>query len=122
METVYYTLTARGIEVEGELEQVAGGTRRVMLVRSPKTAPRRGAENNVVSLAAWKAERELAEQDFEDEVREPERAWDDPREPEAGTVSRRGGFAGKVLLTGEVLATLSVLCVAAALLYRILVF
>lgn len=124
METINYTLTARGIVAEGELEQVAGGARRVMLVRSKKSEGRQVGGDNVIDLAAWKAHRE--------EVRwlqtdGEEAAWkaDDQLEPDEvldTAPSRRERRTHTALLTGEILATLSVIAVAAALVMRIILF
>lgn len=119
METVYYTLTARGIVAEGELEQAAGGTRRVMLVRGKKETACRRAGNNVVDLAAWKARRE---EEARLEAGEPD--W------ETGNRQMRDGAADAaprrrerrnhaVLFAGELLATAAVIAVAAALLLEI---
>ncbi len=121
METVYYTLTARGIEVEGELEQAVGAPRRVMLVHPSKAAPEKRGDN-VVDLAAWRAAKE-AETD-RDEAEDGHA--DEPRQDEGPARSeetaRRARREHTVLITGELLSTLAILAVAAALLVRILVF
>ncbi len=123
METVYYTLTARGIEVEGELEQAVGAPRRVMLVRTPKAAPERH-ENNVVDLAAWRAAKE-AEAEAAAEEHADEEPWtEEPvrEQAPAPRETRRTRRERTAVIAGELLSTLAVLAVAAALLVRILVF
>ncbi len=123
METVYYTLTARGIEVEGELEQAVGAARRVMLVRQPRHAPKK-AQDNVVDFTAWKAAREAerAAEEFEDADGPDLPAWDESVRESAPRPARRERRRHDVLFTGELLATLSVIAVAAALVVRILTF
>ena len=119
METVYYTLTARGIEVEGALEQAVGAPRRVMLVRTPKAAPER-RENNVVDFAAWKAAKEAAEEEYGDEG-----PWAEAPVRASAPSPRRARRARRehiTVIAGELASTLAVLAVAAALLVRILVF
>ena len=124
METVYYTLTARGIEVEGALEQAVGAPRRVMLVRTPKAAPERH-ENNVVDLAAWRAAKEAETRLEEEDGPFDETEWDEAparREEPAPRASRRVRREHAAVIAGELLSTLAVLAVAAALLVRILAF
>ncbi len=119
METVYYTLTAWGIEEEGALEQAVGAPRRVKLVRRPRAAAGEKRGDNVIDLAAWRAARE-AEEDCPggaERDEEPVRTAAPAPRP-----SRRERLRSGVLFTGELLATLSVIAVAAALLVRILVF
>ncbi len=126
MESVYYTLTARGVEMEGGLERAVGAPRRVMLVRAPKAAPER-RENNVVDLAAWRAAREAEAEAAAaaEEYGADEEPWAEEPVREAAPSplkARRARREHIAVIAGELLSTLAVLAVTAALLVRILVF
>lgn len=117
METVYYTLTARGAQAGGALEQAAGGRRSA--VPAQKQAACRPARDKVVDLAAWRAAREA--EDRADGAPEP--AWAEDRSAGDRCARRETGRLVRWLgLLGEAAATLSVVAVAAALLLRIAAF
>lgn len=118
METTYYTLTAREIIVSGDAVAKAAGApaRQLVCVRKP-AAEERPVQDNVIDLAAWKADREEAAR-LEDEWYEgvDERLEQSvPAEPRP-----RRDHSRPVLLGGEFLATLSVIGAMALLIVRML--
>lgn len=119
METTYYTLTAREILVEGEaVEKACGGARQLVCVRRAAERPEARNEGKVIDLAAWKADREeeaRLEELWYDGVDEALEEPAAPAQPRARRDHRR-----TVLFGGELLATLSVTAVMAALLMQIL--
>ena len=119
METTYYTLTAREILVEGDAVRKASGdgTRQLVCVRRESRQPNEQAAGKVIDLAAWKADRE--------EERRLEELWYDGvdealEEPAAAAEPRvHRDHRRSILVGGELLATLSVVAVMAALLIQI---
>lgn len=118
METTYYTMTAREILAEGDgVREASGGARQVVCVRRDIRRPEERGAGKVIDLAAWKAHREEARLEelwygSEDE------AAGEPAVPAAPRARREHGR--RLLLGGELLATLSVVAVMAALLAQIL--
>lgn len=117
MKTVYGTLTARGIETGGGPERAVGAPRRAALVRRSGRAPGEQYEDNVIDLTAWRAGKAAAAP-----------AEDGDGDPPDGGSRRNGESARRsrrehaAMMAGELLSTLAVLAVAAALLVKILVF
>lgn len=116
METTYYTLTAREIIVTGDaVANVAGApARQLVCVRKPAGKETPG-KNNVIDLAAWKADREeerRLEAEWYDGV---DRRLEQPAEP-----VRRPRWEHRALLAGELLATLSVIGAMLLLMVRVL--
>lgn len=121
METTYYTLTAREILVSGDAvvraDAVGAPARQLVCVR--KGAARSPRADNVIDLAAWRADR-AEEQRLEDE-------WYDGVDermaaPEAVRPRPRRDHRTTVLVGGELLATLSVIGAMAILMVRLLAF
>ena len=131
MKTAYYMLTTQGAMGE-RLEKAAGGERQVTWIRQPeRCAPVRGGGNNVIDLAAWKAERALEpEQDTlegagwldegPEETLELLCEEDEAAAPPVRRARRDHTRCG--WLRGELAATLSVAGAAAALVLRVLAF
>lgn len=120
METTYYTLTAREIIVSGDAVANAAGApaRQLVCVRRP-AAEERPVRDNVIDLAAWRADREEAAR-LEDEWYE---GVDERLEQPAAVEPRlRRDHSRPVLLGGELLATLSVIGAMAVLIVRMLAF
>lgn len=116
METTYYTLTAREIIVTGGAVANAAGApaRQLVCVRRPVTSDS-PEKSNVIDLAAWKAAREeegRLEAEWYDGV---DLRLEQPAEP-----VRRPRRDHKVLLGGELLATLSVVGAMLLLMVRML--
>lgn len=130
MKTDYYTLiTQDALSSMGkELEKAAGEERQTVWVRQPEQRPqaRRGG-NNVIDLAAWKAQRELEALEQADEA---EGSWDEADDLEwlletvetPAVPARRPRRAHPTLPLRELAATLSVAGAAAALVLHILAF
>lgn len=115
METTYYTLTAREIIVSGDAVAAAAGApaRQLVCVRGNAAVPAR--RDNVVDLAAWKAareERDRLEAEWYDGV--------DERLEQPAAPRPRPRREHRVLLGGELLATLSVIGAMLLLTVRIL--
>lgn len=118
METMYYTLTAREILVEGAAVQRASGdgTRQLVCVR--RSCERAGAapEGKVIDLAAWRSDRE-------EEARLEELRYDGVDERltrEQETPAPRPRRSRRCALGLDLWASVSVLSVAAVLLVRVL--
>ena len=127
MKTDYYMLTTRDVlSMGGELEKAAGEGRQAVWVRQPEQRPRAGrGGNNVIDLAAWKAQREL---EAPEQAGGAEEAWDEADElawlPETDVTpavpARRPRRAHPALPLRELAATLSVAGAAAALVLHVL--
>lgn len=123
METTYYTLTAREILVErAAMERASGdGARQLVCVRKAAAEKRADPAGKVIDLAAWKAERReealLEEQWYADVDGE----LDLEEEPEhASRPEPRARRGHGTALTGELLASLSVVGAMVLLAVRIL--
>lgn len=135
MKTVYYMLTTQDALALGEgLEKAAGGERQIAWVRQPerRTQVRRGG-NNVIDLAAWRAERAMEQDAPEgaDWLDETDGAWPEEGpellcgedEAAARPVRRsRRDHTRRGWLRGELAATLSVAGATAALVLWVLAF
>lgn len=98
MQTTYYTLIAREIVAAGnEVAQAAGGNRRLVYVRRAAQEGGCAQPGKVIDLAAWRAARAESGDALGPEADSP---------PEARRPRQRHG--GRLLLWGEMLATLSV--------------
>lgn len=126
MKTDYYTLITRdALLMGGGLEKAAGEERQAVWVRQPgqRVQARRGG-NNVIDLAAWKAQQEL------EALEQAEEAWSEaddlewlPETAETPAVpARRPRRAHPTLPLRELAATLSVAGAAAALALHVLAF
>lgn len=121
METVYYTLTAREILVEGATVQRASGDSARQLVCVRKTARAESAPaGKVIDLAAWRADRE--------EETRLEELWPDGvdqtlgvnLDDECGDPAPQIRRSRKSALNLDLWASVSVIGVVAVLLVRIL--
>lgn len=119
METTYYTMTAREILAEGDgVREASGGARQVVCVRRDIRRPEERGAGKVIDLAAWKAHREEEARLEELWYGSEDEAAGEPAVPAAPRARREHGR--RLLLGGELLATLSVVAVMAALLAQIL--
>ena len=118
METTYYTLTAREIIVSGDGISAAVGApaRQLVCVRRPASQEEQ-AQDNVIDLAAWKAAREEETRLEEEWYAGVDEALAEPA-PKPPPPPRNHNK--RVLLGGELLATLSVIGTMALLAARIL--
>ncbi len=118
METTYYTLTAREIIVSGDGISAAVGApaRQLVCVRRPASQEEQ-AQDNVIDLAAWKAAREEETRLEEEWYAGVDEAL---AEPAPIPLRPRRNHKKRVLLGGELLATLSVIGTMALLAARIL--
>lgn len=123
METMYYTLTAREILVEGAAMQRASGDGARQLVCVRKAAQSEPAGGKVIDLAAWKADREeearLEELWYGDVAAE---AFDPEYEEAAASETeyvRRERRSHKAAQRLELISCAAVIAVMAALVIRV---
>lgn len=124
MKTAYYTFTTWDSGAMAAGFDHAAGTRQAVLLRQPEGPARAVGGDNVIDLAAWRAanpelsmpeERPAEEWGYDgcEEFVEPELSLPAPR-------TRRDHH--RSLFAAELISTLGVLAVSAALLLRVLLF
>lgn len=128
MKTAYYMLTTQDtVSLGGSLEKAAGEEHQAVWVRQPeqRTQVRRGGDN-VVDLAAWKAQKEqeaLEQAGWTDEDEaESELDWLLDLNETPAVPARRPRREHPTLLRSELAATLSVVGATAAMILQFLAF
>lgn len=118
MKTAYYILRARNAALRGERLKLSGAPRTLWVQgQCSSTMSRRGG--NVVDMETWRAVHQGRKLAPPLEACAPEEDWKGREMP--SSLCRLAAWSSKLHAVGEAAATLSVLCVAAALLIRILV-
>lgn len=128
MKTAYYMFATQDtVSLNGGLEKAAGEERQALWVRQPeqRSQVRRGGDN-VVDLAAWKAQKEqeaLEQAGWTDEEEtEDELDWQLELDETPAVPVRRPRREHPTLLRGELAATLTVVGATAAMVLRFLAF